>query len=90
MTWLWGRDVQKNNVFLADTGLYWGSNLFFLLSSGLRHGDHGHDGWEGAGVVGGAWHELPFSSATVPSGHMVRVPRHLAPQALSKAELLVE
>ena len=47
-------DVQKNNVFLADTGLYWGSNLFFLLSSGLRHGDHGHDGWGGGGVVGGA------------------------------------
>ena len=29
-------------------------------------------------------------SATVPSGHMVRVPKHLAPQAPSKAELLVE
>ena len=28
-------------------------------------------------------------SATVPSGHMVRVPRHLAPQAPSKAELLL-
>ena len=29
-------------------------------------------------------------SATVPSGHMVRVPNHLAPQAPSKANLLLE
>ena len=31
-----------------------------------------------------------YISATVPSGHMVRVPKHLAPQAPSKAEPLVE
>ena len=31
-----------------------------------------------------------YISATVPSGHMVRVPKHLAPQALSKAEVVVE
>ena len=29
-------------------------------------------------------------SATVPSGRMVRVHKHLAPQALCKAEVLVE